>query len=129
MSSFDRIITSVSMNATAARVTGKGEHWEPRKAQLLTDGEVFSENVLPCLPMPPETPISAGQRFGRLVVKGYAGKGPNGAKYVVRCDCGNWCHRKMKGLRTPRNQMCPVCNYAEEVKAGTHPGKAAWLPT
>ena len=55
-----------------------------------------------------------GKRRGRMVVIGYAadqGSKKQGARWVVRCDCGNLEHRSaiIRWLGTDADDMCREC--------------------
>ena len=118
-SNFERIVTSAPTNKSAALVTGKGIHWDPKK-KLYAPWDVSSDTPLPIFPLPksPECNGIVGSRFGRFVVKGYGGKSAQGARWVVRCDCGTYEHRKIKGLRYGIEPMCVQCDYQNQLKMG-----------
>lgn len=65
-----------------------------------------------------------GKRRGRMVVIGYAadqGTGCNGARWVTRCDCGNFEHRSkvFRWLGTKAPDMCRECrNRAYKLRGG-----------
>ena len=123
MISFERIAVSRAADKTAAQVTGKGEHWEPRKP-LVKPCDAWRDTPLPLARLPEGTPSLAGLRAGRLTVVGYGGPGSGGARWVVRCTCGAYEHQKAKALTgdyAPR-AMCPHCAYLERLKSGQgHP--------
>jgi len=118
----DRIVSSMPVNRVAARVMAPGEHWTP---DLVRD-DTWQDLPLKVLPPPkhaaPGQMLQPGQRFGRLTVLGYGGKGWDGGKYVCRCDCGKFGYRRAASLRRPKvAPMCDHCDYLEAMKAGTKP--------
>ncbi len=118
MTDLDRIIASRAVDKTAARVTGKGEHWEPRK-RLIQPCDAWRDTPLPTFPVPPDAPRLVGLKAGRLTVVGYGGKGAGKARWVVRCACGAYGHQSAKSLRAPdaARRACPHCDYLNELKA------------
>ena len=125
MTDFDRIAASVPVNKQAARVAGRGVHYQskfqPPKWQISV------ENPLPfTLNINPLSGISVGMRVGRMVVKGYGGKVGQEAAYVVRCDCGKWEHRKARALKTPQKPlMCFNCHNLEWIKSAEYRAKVS----
>lgn len=113
----NRVMASAAATSSAARVTGKGEHWQPRKAM---SPSAWQDTPVPILPLPAMVPDGMiGQRFGRLRVLGYGGKGSDCARWAVRCDCGGYGYQRAKMLRNAHHvPMCPTCNYADQVKRG-----------
>lgn len=54
-----------------------------------------------------------GQRFGRLAVKGFAGKAKNGhSKWLCKCDCGNEVTVSYESLKRGDTSSCG-CYMAE----------------
>jgi hypothetical protein len=125
----DRILTSTPNTKTAALVTGKGIHWEPR--HTFTVGEVWQDTPPPTFPLPSgansnngTSAMPIGFRVCRLTVVGYGSQGANGARWVVRCACGFYGHRRAKFLRSEDAKtrgMCSRCDYLEELKRGYVP--------
>jgi hypothetical protein len=120
---YDRIATATPINREAALARdGRGVHWEPQRRFNLD--AVHSDVPLPTLPCPVQPNIPKdmiGKRFGRFVVIGYGGAGASGARWVVRCACGAYEHRRMRALTNPgkpSSLMCNRCDYLEELKAG-----------
>lgn len=117
------------LDAKAAKVLGGGVHWTPsikNPANYVRE----EEGVLPIRPVPLATINSAqfedltGKRFGRFVVKGL-GVLTKPARWVVRCDCGAYEHRKTNALKTlPADRLCcSHCDYLQELKAGHIPNR------
>jgi hypothetical protein len=117
---FDRLAASAPQNATAARVTSKGVHYEP-DVQYGTHWHADT---------PPRTrPIPAisqytcadliGRKFGRLTVIGLAAdyNPKKSARWVVRCACGDYETRKATAIRNPNNgeDRCQVCLHSVNV--------------
>lgn len=106
-------------NGTAARVIGKAKEenqWRPMPKER--DNYVASSNVLPTIPLPFGSPVAAhdliGKRRDRLIVIGYSaeqGSKKQQAKWVVRCDCGNYEHRTriFRWIGTKAPDMCREC--------------------
>ena len=114
-SSIETVVASQPVNGTAARVMGRGVHWEP-PAKVIEPWHVWSDTPLPTFPVPPSAPDLTGFKVCRLTVVGYGGPGSGGAKWVVRCACGAYGHNKAKFLysEAARTQgMCKKCNYFE----------------
>ncbi len=117
-SPFEKIAASIPQSATAARVVSRGVHYEPT---LKHDGNFVTGD----LPLPMKTPTNpeairvaqelVGKTFGRLTVKGLAEGKSNPARWVVRCSCGRWEHRKAKTLRgDPERLACSHCDKTKE---------------
>jgi len=96
----------------------------------------FSREMLPVAPIPPvswrnpQFRDPTGLRRGRLVVLGYAaeqGGKKKGARWVVRCDCGNYEHRNMifRWAGTQAPDMCIECRTRSYKKNGN---KSPWSP-
>lgn len=101
----------------AARVIRKArpeDVWIPKIKE--TEHQRHSQNVLPTAPIPraaSQMKEVLGKRRDRLTVVGYA-KEQNSrkpAKWVVRCDCGNFEHRSsiLRWLGTDARDMCLEC--------------------
>lgn len=122
-----KVITSVPVDATAARVTGRGEHWEPKRKVSNTH---FTEQ--PEIRVPDKSELInvksgwhdfRGHNYGRFTVVGiYAGKKANGCSWVVRCLCGDYELRKARAMRHPENQSdcCDKCMSLVYLKKRAH---------
>ncbi len=69
-----------------------------------------------------------GKRRDRMVVVGYAedqGSEKQSSKWVVRCDCGNYEHRKriLRWLGTAAEDMCSECHKRNYLLNGWEPSK------
>ena len=102
--------------------------WEPKLT--LQEHHRFSKEVLPTIPVPANCQgVSRviGARRGRMVVFGFsAEQNPRkNAKWVVRCDCGNFERRCriLKWLGTEGDDMCIECHKRVGVISG-HPNSA-----
>lgn len=99
------------VNATAARVVSKGTRW-----QVGPFRQFHSEF---CPPLRKELPHNcfqlAGLRVGRFIVVGYAAETN---RWIVRCTCGAFEHRKTKALQNPANQndRCQACRRIDQAK-------------
>jgi hypothetical protein len=117
----EQIIKSTPIDRSARLVVSEGVSWDP----VLNPQMVRSETFMPFrAPVPGPTNI-AGQRFGRLVVKGLTRESvnKNGAKWVCRCDCGAFERRAARSLQAGTANMCLKCYRLEEMKAGRGPAK------
>lgn len=112
---FDRLATSSPLDATAARVTSQGTHYEPKVAYA---EHKHWDTPPPMKPLPNNPTIRnmVGRKFGRLTVVGLGdtkrGTGSSGASWVVRCACGDYEHRKTKAIENPLNSedRCRKCH-------------------
>lgn len=128
--------TPLPVDRVAARVTRKArpEHlWQPAVKEVAS--KAFSREVLATQPPPFAmkdevlAEIFRLKRRDRLEVIGYSAKQPpttsgQGAKWVVRCDCGNYEERTriLRWLRTEAPDMCVECRVRAAKK------KERWVP-
>lgn len=109
---WDKLMASVPINETAARVTSNSHEMAPEGPKLDT---TFSHwKAPPCVqPVHLSQPNMAGERFGRFTVVGYLGKLTKSAKgrWLVRCQCGDYEARTQRAIENPANydDMCYVC--------------------
>lgn len=146
--SMDKIITSAPLNSTAARVTGKGVHYDPTRKPLTLQAAPDTrarENPIPCAKELLSAPAAIlkslqAQRWGRWTVIGYALQQPEGknakASWVVRCTCGRYETRSTKAIRraVTSGDRCWECAHVEQVKRtyamhGSKPLSAFISPT
>lgn len=117
----ERLLTSpLPVDRVAARVVKKAKPeslWAP--AVNYHQQHVHSKNVLPTKPLPFNAPADilrvVGQRRGRMKVIGYAanqGSQNKSARWVVRCDCGNYEQRTgiLRWLSKPEGDQCCECH-------------------
>lgn len=115
------------VNKVAARVikSAKPENlWNPKPKKLTHFVE--SSEVLRTGPLPngarPELLTLPGKRRGKMAIVGYAAQqgGGVGAKWVVRCDCGNYEHRKriFRWLENAEPDSCRECRHRAYKLAG-----------
>lgn len=114
------------INRLTAIVVSRGERWKPRK-QLYQSWFAWRDVPIPVLPYPVGSAggqgMEIGFRAGRLVVVGYGGSSSDGAKWVVRCDCGAYGHQKARWLRSEaakERAACPACDHLIELKSGRY---------
>ncbi len=124
MSDFDRILTSAPLDITAARVTSRGERYEPT---FKPSRERFDAPPL-CVPLDEMddqvrefAALLIGTCFGRMTVIGYAreqGSPKKRSRWVVRCSCGYYEIRKVKAIRNPMNSndCCQACEHTVRFK-------------
>lgn len=118
---FERVVGSTPQNQTAARVMSKGVHYEPTMApaphHVSTDLPLPMKDI--CSAPPQLQALAAelvGKTFGRLTVKGIAAEKSKPARWVVRCSCGQWEHRKATALCEAKAErlMCRRCDKVKE---------------
>jgi hypothetical protein len=113
--------TPIPIDRVAARVF-QGAHvdnkWAPQHTRVKT--RPFSNNIIPMSPIPNGMQkeiieaIKNNPRRSRMVVVGYAkkqGAKDKPAKWVVRCDCGNYetRNRILRWLGTDAFDACTEC--------------------
>jgi hypothetical protein len=114
------------IDKNAARVIRKArpeDVWIPKANAF--DHIRHSENVLQTKPIPLASIQMAeiiGERRDRFTVIGYAADQNKNkpAKWVVRCDCGNYEHRSriLRWLFTEAPDMCVECRLREYLTKG-----------
>lgn len=124
MVDFDRIITSVPANATAGRVMSRGEHWEPEGP--MPPGLQHWKSPPPLRRfVKTESNIDlTGKAWGRFTVVGLAAESANdGARWIVRCVCGDYEARSAKTIKSALaglsadNTLSFQCYYCYSWKA------------
>lgn len=124
--SLERIVASVPLNQTAAKVTSGGEHYEPVVEFSAHEHFDAPPPIQPMHKLPGTAQGIVGRKCGRLTVIGLAvsqaaeGKTrrKHNARWVVRCVCGDYEFRTVKAIRNPRNtsDRCQRCHHIERVK-------------
>ena len=110
-----RVATQLPINKTAALVTGKGTHFDP----VIKPSCYATTDIRPRLrPVPKNTLDLTGVRFGRFVVVGLPADLND--RWVVKCDCGNYEHRRAKAIRNLANNVdrCNVCRKTHYILKG-----------
>lgn len=110
---WDAVLASSPLNATAATVTGKGYQYTPDVT--IANAEWDAPPALgpanrAALGNPSFVDLT-GISFGRLTVLGLlAGKS---GTWVCRCKCGKYLTRKAKAIRNPNNagDRCTTCRH------------------
>jgi hypothetical protein len=113
MSSIDRLIGSVPANKTAARVVGRGEHWEPNMSPTVVQ---YRDGPPKTVPPPSCNHDLTGTVVGRLTVRGYLAHG----RWLVRCVCGIYEPRTTRAIKKSLSTMCSSCNDLERLKRIDH---------
>lgn len=123
--------TPLPVDRVARRVTRKAKPedvWMP--SVVVPETKKFSREVL-AVTEAPRNPVAQriaheviGKRRDRLVVIGYAkdqGSQKQSAKWVCRCDCGNFEHRTriLRWLGTADTNMCQECQKRSFLKRQT----------
>lgn len=118
---FDRIAASSPQNATAARVTSRGEIYDP----VVQYSNHWHSDAPPKMRPIPDRSFATcsdmlGRRQGRLTVIGLAAEyNPSKpARWVVRCDCGDYETRNARAIRNELNSedRCQKCHHLRKVK-------------
>jgi hypothetical protein len=121
-------LAPLPIDRVARRVTSAAapEHvWRPLPKPAAAAAR--SRHVLPTAPIPAVSLAGIahvlGQRRGRMTVVGYAAEQPAGkgnARWVVRCDCGNYEHRTriLRWLGTHADDRCAECQNRAYLRAG-----------
>lgn len=121
------------IDRVAARVTRKAKAenlWRPlpkNMPHIPAPGSVLRTAPLPT-GAPKELESLIGRRRGRMVILGYAavqGASGQGAKWVARCDCGNYEHRT-RILRWLGTEAEDFCNECRNRKFLLRSGKLIW---
>lgn len=119
---FDKLLASRPVNQAAARVMGRGVHYEPDKviaqrhwtAPPATTAPTAAMLVNPCFVN------LSGVTFGRFKVIGLLPKSnPKGkALWLVRCACGDYESRGSKAICNPENRgdRCDKCRHLAQLK-------------
>lgn len=127
---WDALVTSAPANAQAAKDAGaKGGAFVPRKT-IYDATNVYSELA----PLPTRRVDAAilnngefkdytGLRVGKLTVIGLSAlTGSSSARWVVRCVCGIYEHRKTSRIKTmtpdDRSAQCQQCDYVAGIRSG-----------
>lgn len=124
-------LSPIPVNRVAQRVVKKAapeDVWSPMPKRV--DKGVNPGDILRTAPVPKNSQgIAAviGKRRDRMTVIGYAadqGSKAKPARWVVRCDCGNFEHRRsvLKWLSTKAPDMCRECRDRSFKKTGCWPG-------
>jgi hypothetical protein len=110
---FEALLTSAPLNATAGRVTARGEHWEPEDP--LPPGLLHWKSPPPTrawVPYPGgATSDLTGKTFGRFTVVGLLEKRPeqrsknSGDRWVCRCSCGDFEVRSTNAIRAALGKL------------------------
>ena len=116
------IYARVPVNKIAALVTGRGEHFAPRKFAQNNDRDTPIETR-------PLTPVETNaqgfidlskRRVGRFTVLGISRDFPR--QWVVRCDCGRYSTRSAKAIKNKDNgqDRCEHCRHLAQLKRSEH---------
>ena len=106
----------VPVNKQAALAIQRQDTYQPNKK---INGKHWKDRP-EIIEIPKNSPVRAGDRFGRLTVigKGAYQNSKKRAKYVVRCDCGNYEIRTNKALQNKNNPQdrCSICWHTAYLK-------------
>lgn len=121
----DAIVASVPLDKTAARVMGRGVHYE----RELKSAPTYIRASVDPLPVasPPLIVGTAtykelvGNIFGRWKVMGFAaqqGSPGKNATWVVKCSCGRYEQRKARAIRRAptTGDCCTECRNLQYIK-------------
>lgn len=128
---WNKFITGAPINSLAARVTGKGVHYEA-KLRKEQNPAICQKEPLQTIRFNWEQSSKkgfvnlTGHSNGRLDVIGYYGK-PNKnqkAKWVCKCKCGNYTLREAAAIKnwpsTEVKDCCRECWHLESLKKTTN---------
>lgn len=128
MSAFDKLaLGPAAVNSTAHRVVKPAAPqnvWSPKPGPM--PHHRISDVPLATAPIPRAAPAPmrelVGKRRGRMTIYGYAADQGGGvsAKWVARCDCGNYEHRTriLRWLHTQADDMCAECLVRRKLTHG-----------
>ena len=116
---WDAVLASAPLNATAGRVTAKGEEFVP---QEMNTGHCWED-------LPELREITAairqsegfldltGQSFGRLTVVGLLAENTlgKGSIWVCRCKCGRYSGNRGKTLKAGKRDRCDHCDHTQRL--------------
>lgn len=137
----DLLVSHRPVDRVAYRVIKKAkpeDKWEP--TYKIDRNKAFSRERLELVPLPHEMAVRqvakqvTGQRRGRMTVLGYAGKTEAKhckARWVVRCDCGNYEHRTqiLRWIGTDADDACVECRARLWSKGARHNPEGATRKT
>lgn len=128
------IPNSAPIDATAARIMGRGVQYDP----AITNPEaVRLEAPLPCIPYKGLKPLIRGANnnmkggtrsyrdftgavYGNLTIIGFLGGRRSKEMWLAKCLCGDYTKRRDKTLRKKRNNSfdyCPDCEARDQAQA------------
>jgi len=112
---YDAISAAAPLDAQARLVRdGSGDQWQGR---IPADVEHWRAPPLPEAPLPSGVRNLAGLSVGRLTVVRYHRTHPKrGARWLVRCQCGDYEVRSTKALTGSvpvERSMCHACGYLD----------------
>ena len=117
MKNYDFIATDKSVNRTAGMVVKKGIHYDERTRQ---ENYYISKIPLPIIPFIGHKEHDlTGNKYYRLRVIGYIGKGSRTGRWLVRCTCGNYEVRLAKVLKRKEEEYgkCSHCQDLDYIKS------------
>jgi hypothetical protein len=113
------LTNDVPVDATAARVMQKGEHFHGRTKSTICTERLEAPSAY--LPLPLSSEDLRGKRIGNLLVLGFLGRN-SGKRSVwqVRCVCGYYIRRTARALRDKSESelICNDCAYREKLRNG-----------
>lgn len=115
--------TAAPVDRVAASVLRGGASWEPKRrpADCERHWTDYPTHLVVPKPRPGHRSTFVdltGRRVGRLTVVAFLGK-PNPkdkARWLVKCDCGDYEGRTAKAINERSDDMCVNCRYLEAVK-------------
>jgi hypothetical protein len=119
---FDEVLASAPQGAVAAKVTGRGTHYEP-DVNFACVEHFDAPPPMTSVPKCPQFVDFTGARFGRLTVVGLGRPDGNGksGRWVVRCACGDFEYRRTAAIKRALERehceaRCKKCEHWEIVR-------------
>lgn len=115
---WDAVLASAPLNATAGAVTSAGVHFEPEAEFKNLSWENCPPLAALRRPYPFKFVDMTGRKFGRMTVVGYVGKinPKKKAIWACRCVCGRYEGRHAPAIAAADPQaMCQACKYTAQL--------------
>lgn len=112
---WDAVLASAPLNATAGAVTSKGYEYKP--AVVVTETRWDGPPSMVRHVVDDLHPDLTGRVVGRLTVIGKLAWRPNGdTMWVCRCACGIYVGRRSKSLKAGKGGQCNECNHTAHLR-------------
>lgn len=128
------IMHTKAIDLTARLVTSAGVHWDPQRKHGTDEHWKAPPILIPREQYPSSNPTFTdltNRRFGRFTVVGLLENATRKkkARWLVRCDCGDYEQRGAKAICNPRNiiDLCIECRHLKYIKE--HKGRGSGVVT